>query len=41
MASTRFGAAAVDSAMQWRYEPELVNGKAVPFIVTASVAFRP
>jgi protein TonB len=33
--------AALDAARQWRYEPELLNGKPVPFIGTAPVAFKP
>ena len=33
--------AALDAVKQWRYQPELVNGKAVPFVVTAPVSFKP
>ena len=33
--------AALDAVKQWRYQPELLNGKAVPFVVTAPVTFKP
>jgi len=33
--------AAIDAVLQWRYEPELLDGKPVPFIVTAVVPFKP
>jgi protein TonB len=31
--------AALDAVKQWRYEPTLLNGQAVPIIITATVAF--
>lgn len=33
--------AAIDAAKQWRYEPVLLNGVAVPVILTATVNVRP
>ncbi len=33
--------AAIDAAKQWRYEPVLLNGVAVPVILTAPVTIRP
>jgi hypothetical protein len=32
-------AAAVDSVLQWRYEPALLNGQAVPVYFTVFVRF--
>jgi protein TonB len=32
--------AALDAVRQWRYEPTLLNGAAVPVIITATVEFR-
>jgi protein TonB len=31
--------AAIDAALQWRYEPTLLNGAPVPVIMTATVSF--
>ena len=33
--------AAVDAVMQWRFVPTLLNGQAVPVIMTVTVNFRP
>ncbi len=33
--------AALDAVRQWRFEPPLVNGQAVPVIMTAPIAFGP
>ena len=33
--------AAIDAAKQWRYEPTLLNGVAVPIILTATITVRP
>lgn len=32
--------AAVEAVLQWRYEPTLLNGRAVPVIMTVEVEFR-
>src|SRR5690606_10530898 len=33
--------AAIDAGMQWRFTPTLLNGPAVPVIMTVTVNFRP
>jgi protein TonB len=33
-------AAAADAVKQWRYTPTMLNGRAVPVIMTVSVNFR-
>jgi protein TonB len=33
--------AAMDAVRQWRFEPTVVNGTAVPVILTATVQFPP
>jgi periplasmic protein TonB len=33
-------AAAVEAVRQWRFTPTLLNGEAVPVVMTVTVAFR-
>ena len=35
-----FDQAAVDAVKQWRYQPLLLNGVPVPFIVTVTLSFH-
>ena len=32
--------AAIDAVKQWRYAPLLLNGEAMPFVLTVSLVFR-
>jgi len=37
--ATRLIAAAIEAVQQWKYEATLINGRAVPVILTATVNF--